>query len=130
MIKKKKTMRILYIWLLALNLSGCAAIVVGAAAGLGTAAWFSGKLSQDVDMPLARTITVTKSALKSLEIAIEKETITPEKVQLIAVYIDGTTTWIDITAVSQKRSHIEVRVGVTGDKEASRKILNTIIKRM
>ena len=130
MIKKKKIIYILFIGLLALNLCGCAAIVVGAAASLGTAAWFSGKLSQDVDMPLARSITVTKSVLKSLGMGIEKETITPEKVQLIAIYIDGTTTWIDIKTVSQKRSHIEVRVGVTGDKEASRKILDMIVKRM
>lgn len=127
---RKNILMYLWIGLSALNLCGCAAVVVGAAAGLGTAAWFSGKLSEEVDMPRERSITVTKSALQSMGMKIEKETITREVVQIIAIYVDGTTTWIDIRAVSKKRSRIEVRVGVTGNQEASRRILDVIKKRI
>lgn len=127
---RKNILMYLWIGLLSLNLCGCAAIVVGAAAGLGTAAWFSGKLSEEVDMPRERSVTVTKSALKSMGMKIEKETVTQKAVQFIAIYVDDTTTWIDIRAVSKKRSRIEVRVGVTGNQEASRKILDAIKKRI
>lgn len=127
---RKNILMYLWIGLSALNLCGCAAVVVGAAAGLGTAAWFSGKLSEEVDMPRERSIPVTKSALQSMGMKIEKETITREVAQIIAIYVDGTTTWIDIRAVSKKRSRIEVRVGVTGNQEASRRILDAIKKRI
>lgn len=41
-------------------------------------------------------------------------------------YHDGRTIWIDIFPVSETVSSVSVRVGMTGDEETSRKILEKI----
>ena len=114
--------------LLLLNTCGCAVLLVGAAGTVGTAAWLSGKLSQEVDASLDKSLKATKSALKSLNLNITKETITRDIIQVMSNYMDGKTIWIDIRRVSDSVSRIEVRVGVPGEKETAREVLNKIIE--
>jgi hypothetical protein len=109
------------------NMYGCIAVVAGAA-GAGTAVWISGKLSQEVSASLEKATQAAKYALTSLKLDIHKETVTDKVVQIMSNYYDGRTIWIDIHRVSQAMSRAEVRVGATGDKEAARKILDTIVK--
>lgn len=45
----KKVVTLIFSVLLLLNICGCVALLAGAAAGAGTAAWLSGKLSQEVN---------------------------------------------------------------------------------
>lgn len=114
------------LWLM--NMYGCVAVLAGAAGGAGTAAWLSGKLSQEVNVPFNRALNATKSGLKSLSFKITKETREEKVAQVMSNYMDGRTVWIDIHRVSESISRIEVRVGARGDKEAARKILDRITR--
>ncbi len=113
---------------LAINLCGCAAVLAGAAGGVGTAAWLSGKLSSEIDAPYEQTIEASKNALDSLDMRVEKETRSDAVAQIISEYSDGSKVWIDIRPVTKKSVRIEIRVGARGDKAASDKILERIKK--
>ena len=125
----KKIITVVFSLLLLVNTCGCIAIVAGAAAGAGTAVWISGKLSQEVNATFEKTLIATKSALKSLNLYINKETVTDQVAQLKSTYTDGKTIIIDVERVSALVSRLEVRVGVpVGDKEAAHIIINKILK--
>lgn len=112
---------------LLLNTYGCAALLVGAAGGVGTSVWLSGKLSQEVNISFERAIQATKSALKSLKLQVTKETKEKDVAQIISKYTDAKTIWIDIRRISDSSSKIDVRVGaVSSDKLAADKILKRI----
>jgi len=111
------------------SITGCVALLAGAAGGAGTALWLSGKLSQEVNAPFDRTIKATKSALTSLKMVINKETVEENIAQIMSKYSDGRTVWIDIRRMTQASSQVEVRVGVVSqDKEAAEKILKKIMR--
>jgi len=114
--------------LLLVSISGCVALLAGAAGGAGTAVWLSGKLTQEVNASFERTLQASKSALKSLKLEVTKETIKEDIAQVMSNYTDGKTIWIDIHRVSQKVSRLEIRVGAAGDKGAAHKILDKIIR--
>lgn len=112
--------------ILSANLCGCVAVLAGTAGGVGTASWLSGKLSQEVNASFDKSIKATKDALQSLRLKMTKETTKAEVAQIMSNYTDGRTIWIDIHKISDVSSRIEIRVGVTGDKEAASKILDRI----
>ncbi len=122
----KKALALLCLVLLLVNVCGCIALLAGAAGGAGTAAWLSGKLSQEVNVPFERALTAAKSGLKSLGLKITKETVKENSAQVMSNYTDGKTIWVDIHRISPSASKIEVRVGATGDQGAAGKILDKI----
>ena len=124
----KKIIVFLVIVSFSLSLCGCVALLVGAAAGAGTAVWLSEKLVQQVNVPYERVINATKSALKSLNLAVTKETQTENVTQIRSKYTDGKEIWIDIRPITSASTKIEVRVGAVSDKEAADKILKKILK--
>ena len=113
------------LWLI--TMCGCVALVAGAAGGAGTAAWLSGKLSQEVNAPYGRTIDAAKSALQSLKLEVTKITQEEKVAQLKSKYSDGREVWIDIRKVTDALSRVEVRVGVVSDKAAAAQILKRIM---
>jgi len=113
--------------LLVVNLCGCFALFVGAAAGGGTAVWLSGKLSQEVNVPLSRAVQASEAALQSLKLEVTKKTVEQDVAQIMSKYTDGKTVWIDVHWIAPQSSKIEVRVGsVKSDKQAADKILQEI----
>jgi hypothetical protein len=113
-------------WLL-LNISGCFVLLAGAAAGTGTAAWLSGKLSQEFHAPYERAITASETALKSLKLPVNKISKEQNVTQLRSEYSDGKDIWIDIRKITVDSTKVDVRVGaVSPDKEAADKILKRI----
>lgn len=112
--------------LLLVNICGCVALLAGAAGGAGTAAWLSGKLSQEVNASLDKVVKASKSALKSLKLDVTKEATKDNVAQFVGNYTDGRVFWVDIHRVSDSVSRVEVRVGAAGDKAAARKILDKI----
>ena len=111
---------------LSLSLCGCVVLLAGAVGGAGTAAWLSGKLTQEFNVPSDRAVRATHNALESLKLPITKETATSEVTQIMSRYNDGKTIWIDIKSTTQAACRVEIRVGATGSKEAERKILTKI----
>ena len=108
------------------QLYGCVALLAGAAGGAGTAAWLSGKLSQEVNVPFDRALKAARRGLESMKFNVTKETVKEDVAQLMSNYSDGRTIWLDVRRVADSSSRIDVRVGATGDKEAAKKILDQI----
>ena len=125
----KKIGLCVYLVSCALGLSGCFALVAGVAGGAGTAVWLSGKLTQEVNKPYGRTVDAVQDALKSMGLAITKETKEDRIAQIMSNYTDGKTIWVDVRLVSEKVSRVDVRVGASGDKEAEQKIMDKIVER-
>jgi len=123
----KKMMVFVFSGLLLLNLCGCVALLVGAGAGAGTAIWLSDKLTQQFNAPYGRTVRAAEDALKSLKLAILKESKEEHTTQLKSEYTNGKEVWIDIHKITDNSTKVDVRVGaVSPDKEAATKILKAI----
>ena len=123
----KRVVGFLFASLLLLNFYGCFVVVAGTAGGAGTAMWLSGKLTQEVNAPLERTVSAAKSALQSMNLAVTKESVSGNIAQIKSVYTDGKVIWIDIHRLTSTSSKIEVRVGaVHPDQEVSGMILQKI----
>jgi hypothetical protein len=113
---------------LLMNLYGCVALLAGAAGGVGTSAWLSNKLVHEVNSPFEKSINAASSALKNLKLEITKETRKDDVTQIMSNYFDGKTIWIDVHKVTDRTSRIEVRVGMSGDEVAARKIMDKILR--
>ena len=127
----KKIGVLFFIGLFSISLCGCVPLVLAGGAiagGFGTAGWFRGKLTQEVDAPFEKSIQATKSALQALKLEIVKETKKTKVAQIMSEYTDGKPIWVDIRKVSESSSRIEVRVGVVSNKAAGRRVLDTIKK--
>lgn len=123
--------RILFAALLtvsSMQLTGCFALFVGAAAGAGGVIWATGKLQQDLNAPLDRVQKASLAALKKLElpILIDKKDKLTGKIE--SEYADGKRVWIDTDYVTKETTKISIRVGTLGDEKRSREILDTIIR--
>ena len=114
--------------MMAVNVSGCVALLAGAAGGAGTGYWLSGKLTQEVDATIEEGFAAAKSALKSFGFAVTKEVKKDTVAQVVSEYTDGKTIWIDVHRISDDRSRLAVRVGAVSDEEAARKILDKILR--
>lgn len=124
----KKLVALLFSILLLVNMSGCVVLLAGVVGGAGTAGWLSGKLIEEVDAPFEKTLKAVTSALNALKFDITKRVTKDNVAQVKSEYTDGRTIWIDVHRISDSVSRIELRVGMTGDKEASRKIIDKIEK--
>ncbi len=113
-----------------LSLYGCSLLVAGAVGGIGTAVWLSNKLVQEVNAPFERALAAAKGGILALKLKIDEETIKEDVAQIMSSYVDGQKIWIDIHKINAKTSRIEVRVGLTGDETAARKIMDTILKQL
>jgi len=123
----KKIAVFVFAGLLLLNIYGCVALLAGAAGGVGTKVWLSGKLSQEFQAPYDRAVTGAKKGLQSLDLDIIKETKEADVAQFKSVYSDGREIWVDVRKLTENSSKVEIRVGgVKADKEAAEKILKAI----
>jgi hypothetical protein len=111
--------------------TGCAALVVGGAAGVGTYSYVAGQLKHTYAANLDRAYRATESACKSLQLPITKS---EKKLSSGAVHCkDGDTdVWISLKSLDKtpKHTEISVRVGVLGDEAASRRIHEAIRARL
>ncbi len=126
----RKIFAVILMFLFIVSTSGCLALLVGAGAGAGTSTWLSGKLVQEVDASLEKAISASEKGINALNLDITKKTVKSDVAQIMAEYTDGSTVWVDIHRVLANTSRIEIRVGMRSDKEAARKILDQIKKRL
>ena len=131
----KKIAASIFSVLLLVNICGCVALIAGGAAGgVGTAVWLSGKLIQYVNNPLEQTTKAAKDYLQSRNLAmVSKETISAghSVVQIRSKETSGEKIRIDIHKITETRSRIEIRVGtLVSNKEAADIILKEITGRL
>ena len=128
--KPYKALLVLSAVLVTMLLSGCAALLVGGAAGAGGAVYVKGKLSEDVNATASQVHDATVSALKELNLPIIEDTHDNLSAKMKSRFADGAEVWIDISSLSTESSQITVRVGVLGDENRSRQILDAVHKHL
>ena len=109
------------------SLSGCVAMVVGAAAaGAGGYAWVKGALVKEYDVSAEQLYKATKAGLSGLAMGLTEDQADRVSAVLAADFADGAKVKINIEALTELRAQIRIRVGVFGDKTKSELILNAV----
>ena len=105
--------------------SGCL-LLVGAGAGAGSAAYYMGKLEDEVNAPAEDLHEAAISALKKLEMPLIKDQGDKLSGKIESRTADDRSVWIYVDSLTATRSKITIRVGLIGDEIRSNQILNAI----
>jgi len=116
----------LFLFSLFLSLWGCSTTGTVSTGKSDASAWVDGKVSQDLNVSFSKVVQAAILALEALELNITKTDIAKDTAQIIGEYIDAKTIWIDARRISERSTHLEIRVSVQGNKEASFQILDKI----
>ena len=111
---------------LALLCSGCFSLVVGAAGGAAGAVYVMGKLKDEVNYDVAAVHKATVSALGELELKVLEEKVDKLSAHVESEFSDSEHVWIDLESLSNSRTSLTIRVGVTGNEVRARKIYDAI----
>lgn len=117
---------VLALALLGAALPGCAALVVGAAAGVGTVAYVNGELDTYVEATLDESWAATQEAVEDLEFTVtesSKDALTAEQVSRTA---RDHKIRIQLDRETDSTTRIRIRVDVFGNENLSRTILDKI----
>jgi hypothetical protein len=116
--------------LLSLLLSyGCAALLVGGAAGAGAVAYVRGELKSIEDVSLDQAWPAAKQAMSDLELVVTSSEKDAFNGELTARGAGDKKIVVKLTKQSDAVTEIKIRVGAFGDEAMSRKILESIKKR-
>ena len=105
--------------------SGCL-LLVGAGAGAGSAAYYMGKLEDEVNAPVDDVHDAAIEGLKDLEMPVLKDQGDKLSGKVESVTADDRNVWIYIDSLTPSRSKITIRVGLIGDEVRSQQILKAI----
>ena len=124
-----------FILLIFLSLSivtGCAAVLLGVGAGIGTFAYINGKLIRTYESEYHRTVRASRETLKSLKIPIKEEVSDELKTIIKAARPDGTPVTIEVARRDRNHTEVSVRTGGIGvrDKEVSMQIQGLINEKL
>jgi len=129
-VKHFKVFFVLSLMLLAPELTGCAALLVGGAAGAGSVVYVKGQLKEDMAASVPAVHDASISALKELNLPIIEDAHDKLSAKITSRFADGSDVWIEIESVIAESSKITIRVGVMGDEQKSRQILDSIHKHL
>jgi hypothetical protein len=111
-------------------LSGCAAVVVGGAAGVGTYAYIRGELKVTENAVLDRAWSASQTAMKDLEFSVTTQQKDALQGRIIARTAMDKKVEINLKKISDNLTEIRIRIGTFGDEELSRVIIQKIEKRL
>ena len=108
------------------SLCGCALFVAGGAAGIGTAAYIKGKLSEQVDASPMKTRNAIEKAARHLELKELKAD--ADGLSGDYIYKTGSDEKINVRyeKMSETSTQLTIRVGLFGDENMSRVLLDEI----
>ena len=109
-----------------LLLTGCAALLVGAAAGAGGVAYVQGELKVTESVSLVVAQRAAEKALTDLKLGIQKRQADGLSGVLEARTSGDQKVTVKTKRIADKSTEIGIRVGVLGDEAKSRQILNRI----
>lgn len=114
------------------GVAGCLAVAAGAgaAAGVGTYAYVTGKLTATVDGSLDRAYDATAAALKSMEFNEVSKDKDAFQARFVSKMADGTEVKVDLVKKTEKSTEVNIRVGTFGDEKKSVAILDEIKKHL
>jgi hypothetical protein len=111
---------------LAFLCSGCLALVVGAAGGAAGAVYVMGKLKDEMNYEVPVMHKATVAALTELELKLLEDKVDKLSAHVESEFSDGEHVWIDLESISDSRTSLTIRVGVTGNEIRARKIYDAI----
>jgi hypothetical protein len=107
----------------------CAPVVVGAAAGAGTVAYIQGELKTTDEVPLERAWIASQAAMDSMQFRVVEREKDVVDARLKAIGAADKEIYINLHSVSPQMTEVRIRIGVFGDQDLSRRILNEIRER-
>jgi hypothetical protein len=108
---------------------GCAALLIGGAAGAGTVAYVGGELKSTEEVAMNRAWEAASKAMDDLEFAVTSKDKDAFFGQLIARGAGDKKISVKVKKQSDTVTEIRIRVGIFGDESMSRQILDRIKKR-
>lgn len=124
-----KQKRLLLLTVLGLSLLlgyGCAALVIGGAAGAGTVAYVGGELKAVEEVTMNRAWEAANRAMGDLEFVVTSKEKDAFYGELIARGAGDKKIKIKVKKQSDTVTEIKIRIGVFGDESLSRQILDKI----
>ncbi|EMG36287.1 Protein of unknown function (DUF3568) [Desulfocurvibacter africanus PCS] len=119
--------------ILALSLpmaAGCGALVAGGAAAAGTYIYTEGRLQRQYDTTLDEAFQASLDGARDMDLKVTEQNKEVAEASIRAEQQDGSPVWITLESVDQNKTQVSVRVGYTGDEQASRRIHEAIAKRL
>lgn len=124
--------RLALLFLIVPFISGCAVVLLGIGAGVGTAAYVGGRLIKTYEAGYHETVRAGADTLKHLKIPVTEKISDQLKTTFKAARPDGTPVNIDIVVIDDKHTQVGVRTGTVGlwDKKVSTQIQDFIGKQL
>lgn len=126
---RQTILSLVLVFVLCFSASGCAPLAIGAVAGGGAYTYVSGWVDRSYNVDLDQAYDACLAGAGRLGVSISKQ-----ERHLSSAYVKGTdgdsTVWINLESQSPKVTLISVRVGLLGDKPASRRIHEAIARKM
>ena len=112
-----------------LILAGCV-LFAGAAAGAGSYAWVSGKLTFTTPHDVARSHEATLAAFKKLDIVVVKDETSELGSKMEGTTKTGETVTVDLEPQAASVTKIDVRVGFFGNHDKETEVADNIRKHL
>lgn len=111
---------------------GCAAVVIGAGAGGGAAAYLAGRVTRTYDSEYHQTVRASIETLDSLKLPVSEKTVDESRAVIRAARADGTPVSVEVVPAGPRQTEVGVRTGSVGVSEldASERIQNRIKDRL
>ena len=106
--------------------AGCVPLLIGAAVGAGSMVYMNGSLVQNMDQTVEELHQAILDGLRSLDIFVLSDELNRHSAIVKAEYEDGRKVDIKVDAITEYVSKVTIRVGLLGDQEDSRLILEAI----
>jgi hypothetical protein len=110
----------------AITFAGCAALLLGGAAGAGSVVYVKGQLKEDMSASVPAVYKASISTLKDLNLPIIEDNHDKLSAKIKSQFANGDGVWIEIESVTAESSKLTIRVGILGDQYKSRQILDGI----
>ena len=108
--------------------SGCAALLVGGAAGAGSVAYYYGELKATEEVSMTRAWSATQKAMTDLGYSITDKGKDAFYAELVARGAGDKKVKIKLESQTDTLTDIKIRVGMFGNESLSRRILDKIKK--
>lgn len=128
----KRRIPLVAVLVLSLPLAGCPALLVagGAAVGAGAIVWHAGWLQEDIPQPLYRVHRAAASALLDFDWQVGVNELEQDSGVVDAFTLEGKRVVVKTEKLADEKTRIRIRVGLMGDKERSREILDQLKKHL
>lgn len=112
--------------------AGCAVLLLGMGAGVATATYVMGKLTETYESDYPEAIHASTETLRELKMPVADRVGDDQKTTIRARRFDGTPVEVDITKIGERQTAIGVRTGHVGlwDQQASQQIQGMIGERL